>query len=48
MTFAIAGEKEYESEQAVRVQGIPVNANLRQELQLLRDELGITGYEAYF
>jgi len=44
----VAGEKEYESEQAVRVHGVPVNANLRQELQFMRDELGIPGYEAYF
>ena len=44
----VAGEKEYEQEQLVRQQGIPVNRNLRRELQIMRDELGIAGYEAYF
>ena len=44
----VAGEKEYEAEQHVRVQGVPVNPNLRQELQYVRDELGIEGYEEYF
>ncbi len=44
----VAGEKEYEAQARVRAQGIPVNANLRRELQIMRDELGIPGYEAYF
>lgn len=44
----VAGEKEHESEQSVRRQGIAVNANLRAELQTLRDALQIAGYEAYF
>ena len=44
----VAGEKEYEMEQERRELGIPVNPNLRQELQSMRDELGIEGYEAYF
>lgn len=44
----VAGEKEYEAEKRIRVQGIPVNRNLMRELQVMRDELGITGYEAYF
>ncbi len=44
----VAGEKEYEAQARVRAQGIPVNANLRRELQTMRDELGIQGYEAYF
>jgi L-2-hydroxycarboxylate dehydrogenase (NAD+) len=44
----VAGEKEYEMEKTVRVRGVPVNRNLRQELQTMRDELGIAGYEAYF
>lgn len=44
----VAGEKEYEAQARVRAQGIPVNANLRRELQIMRDELGISGYEAYF
>jgi L-2-hydroxycarboxylate dehydrogenase (NAD+) len=44
----VAGEKEYENEQRRRVEGIPVNENLKAELQTMRDELGIEGYEAYF
>ena len=44
----MAGEKEYEMEKQRRKRGIPVNPNLRQELQTMRDELGIKGYEAYF
>jgi L-2-hydroxycarboxylate dehydrogenase (NAD+) len=44
----VAGEKEYEMEKTVRLQGISVNRNLRQELQLIRDELGIPGYEELF
>jgi L-2-hydroxycarboxylate dehydrogenase (NAD+) len=44
----VAGEKEHEAEQRVRAQGVPVNANLRRELQTMRDVLGIEGYEEYF
>ncbi len=44
----VAGEKEYESEQRVHANGVPVNRNLRQELQTMRDALGIAGYEEYF
>ncbi len=44
----IAGEKEYESEKLVRKQGVPVNANLRKDLQFLRDTLKIEGYSEYF
>ena len=44
----VAGEKEYEKEKLIRVQGIPVNPNLQRELQTLRDELNIPGYETYF
>ena len=44
----VAGEKEYELEQTVRQQGIPVNTNLREELQYMRDELDISGYSTYF
>ncbi len=43
----VAGEKEYEREKLIRKQGIPVNRNLRRELQIMRDELGLVGYEAY-
>ncbi len=44
----VAGEKEYEAEKLVRQRGIPVNPNLRRELRIMRDELNIPGYEAYF
>ena len=44
----VAGEKEHEMIQRVRAQGIPINHNLRRELQMVRDELRIQGYEAYF
>ncbi|MBN1955422.1 MAG: Ldh family oxidoreductase [Anaerolineae bacterium] len=43
----VAGEKEYEIEQRVRQQGIPVNPNLQRELQIMRDELNIPGCEAW-
>ncbi|MGQ9518058.1 MAG: Ldh family oxidoreductase, partial [Anaerolineae bacterium] len=44
----VAGEKEYEIEQERRRTGIPVNENLKRELQTMRDALGIASYEAYF
>jgi L-2-hydroxycarboxylate dehydrogenase (NAD+) len=44
----VAGEKEHEMEAIVRERGVPVNRNLRQELQTMRDELEIAGYEGYF
>ena len=44
----VAGEKEHEKQQLVRERGIPVNRNLRRDLQTVRDELGIAGYETYF
>jgi L-2-hydroxycarboxylate dehydrogenase (NAD+) len=44
----VAGEKEYLMEATVRDQGVPVNRNLRVELQTMRDELAISGYESYF
>ena len=44
----VAGEKEWEREQIIREQGVPVNDNLRNELQVMRDELGIEGYEEHF
>jgi LDH2 family malate/lactate/ureidoglycolate dehydrogenase len=44
----VAGEKEYEAEKRIREQGVPVNPNLRRQLQVMRDELGISGYEPYF
>ena len=44
----VAGEKEHEAQKVVRELGVPVNQNLRRELQFMRDELGIEGYEEYF
>jgi L-2-hydroxycarboxylate dehydrogenase (NAD+) len=44
----VAGEKEHEREAVVRERGIPVNRNLRRDLQTVRDELGIAGYEPFF
>jgi LDH2 family malate/lactate/ureidoglycolate dehydrogenase len=44
----VAGEKEHESEQVIPAQGIPVNPNLRRQLQTMRDELDISGYQEYF
>lgn len=44
----VAGEKEHERQELVRERGIPVNRNLRRDLQTVREELGIAGYEAYF
>ena len=44
----VAGEKEHESMQRIQEEGVPVNPNLRYELQVMRDELNISGYEAYF
>ena len=43
----VAGEKEYESEQRVRREGIVINRNLRRDLQTVRDELHIGGYESW-
>jgi len=42
----VAGEKEYEMEQVIRQRGIPINHNLRRELQIMRHELNISGYKA--
>jgi L-2-hydroxycarboxylate dehydrogenase (NAD+) len=44
----VAGEKEHDMEALVRERGIPVNQNLRRELQTMRDEMGITGYQGFF
>ena len=43
----VAGEKEYRKQDLVRERGIPVNRNLRRDLQTVSDELGIVGYETY-
>jgi L-2-hydroxycarboxylate dehydrogenase (NAD+) len=44
----VAGEKEHEKQKLVLERGIPVNRNLRRDLQTVRDELDIAGYETYF
>jgi len=44
----VAGEKEHLMEEIVRERGVPINHNLRKELQTMRDELAISGYEEYF
>jgi LDH2 family malate/lactate/ureidoglycolate dehydrogenase len=44
----VAGEKEHEMEEVIRRRGVPINPNLREELRLMRDELDVSGYEAYF
>ncbi len=43
----VAGEKEYENVKRVRRDGVPINANLRRELQAVRDELHLAGYEEW-
>jgi L-2-hydroxycarboxylate dehydrogenase (NAD+) len=44
----VAGEKEHEMQELVCERGIPINRNLRRDLQAVRNELGIAGYETYF
>lgn len=44
----VAGEKEHEKHKERLEKGVPINKNLRAELQTMRDELGLTGYESYF
>jgi L-2-hydroxycarboxylate dehydrogenase (NAD+) len=39
-----AGEKEWENEARIAVEGVPINSNLRAELAAIRDELGLTEY----
>ena len=44
----VADEKEHEKKMIIQEQCVPVNPNLRQELQIMRDELNIAGYETHF
>jgi len=37
----VAGEKEYEIEQKVRKQGVPINPNLEKNIRFIQDELSI-------
>jgi L-2-hydroxycarboxylate dehydrogenase (NAD+) len=43
----VAGEKEYEKQEIIREQGIPIKENLRQELLTMRDALKLSGYDHY-
>jgi len=43
-----AGEKEWEIGERIRAEGIPVNPNLQRNLEIMRDELGLTQYEFPF
>jgi L-2-hydroxycarboxylate dehydrogenase (NAD+) len=44
----VAGEKEWEIEQTIQERGVAVNENLRQDLRIMRNDLEIEGYEAFF
>jgi LDH2 family malate/lactate/ureidoglycolate dehydrogenase len=44
----VAGEKEWERAHQRRERGIPVNDNLKRDLQFMRDALDIDGYETHF
>ncbi|MBN1658209.1 MAG: Ldh family oxidoreductase [Anaerolineae bacterium] len=44
----VAGEKEHERQRLVRERGVPVNANLRRDLQAVCEELEIVGYDNDF
>ncbi|MGB9723200.1 MAG: Ldh family oxidoreductase [Chloroflexia bacterium] len=44
----VAGEKEYEAEQRLRAEGIPLDEELHRELQRLGEELGMPGYGMSF
>jgi len=43
-----AGEKEYEMEKRIRVEGVPVNPNLQKNLKIMQEELGLTQYHFPF
>lgn len=40
-----AGEKEWEKEKVIRREGVPVNPNLRANLEAMRDALGLDDYD---
>ena len=44
----VAGEKEYEMEKRIRVEGVPVNPNLQKNLRIMQEELGLTQYDFPF
>ena len=41
----VAGEKEYEMEKIRAKKGIPANENLQNNLRIMQEELGLTGYD---
>jgi L-2-hydroxycarboxylate dehydrogenase (NAD+) len=43
-----AGEKECEMEKHIRVEGVPVNLNLQENLKIMQEELGLTQYDFPF
>ncbi len=43
-----AGEKEYENEQRVRREGVPIVPNLQKEIKIMQHELGLTQYQFPF
>lgn len=43
-----AGEKEYENEKRIRKEGIPINASLQKDFQVLVRDLGLTQYDFPF
>jgi LDH2 family malate/lactate/ureidoglycolate dehydrogenase len=43
-----AGEKEWEMEKRIRVEGVPVNPNLQKNLKIMQKELGLAQYDFPF
>ena len=43
-----AGEKEFEKEKYIRVNGVPIVPNLQKEIQVMQQELGLTQYKFPF
>jgi LDH2 family malate/lactate/ureidoglycolate dehydrogenase len=44
----VAGQKEHERAELIRERGVPVNLNLQRDLEAVRDETGIEGFESLF
>ncbi len=43
-----AGEKEFENEKIVKINGVPVNENLQKDILFLQNKLGLTHYQFSF
>jgi L-2-hydroxycarboxylate dehydrogenase (NAD+) len=43
-----AGEKEWEMEKRIRVEGVPVNPNLQKNLRIMQEDLGLGQYDFRF